>query len=148
SRRYIVHLKAPAAAPAALAATTARVTSLLPADGSTVERTYDHFPFLAVRATVTGVNALRADPGIGELEPNLEYRITEHPLTPSAAPTPPRGPTALPPVTGAGQTVAVLDTGVDVTHPYLAGKASAGFDGLGDGGACFSSGAFSSPQGG
>ncbi len=31
----------------------------------------------------------------------------------------------------------MVDTGVDTTHPYLAGRSGAGVDGLGDGGACF-----------
>lgn len=41
---------------------------------------------------------------------------------------------------GDGWWVAVVDSGVDLTHPYLAGKGGTGHDGLGDAAACFSSG--------
>jgi subtilisin family serine protease len=148
SRRFIVHLKPAAGSARALAATTARVAAALPVDGSTIERTYDHFPFMAVRATPAGVTALRTQPDVGELEPNLTYRLPDDQLAPTATTAGPASATALPPVTGAGQTVAVLDSGVDIGHPYLAGKTSAGLDGLGDGGACFSIGPSSSPLGG
>ncbi len=41
---------------------------------------------------------------------------------------------------GDGWWVAIVDSGVDLTHPYLAGKGGPGNDGLGDVAACFSSG--------
>ena len=44
-------------------------------------------------------------------------------------------------VDGAGWTVAVLDTGFDLSHPFLDGSTSAGIDGLGSVEACFARGA-------
>ena len=45
------------------------------------------------------------------------------------APTPAQGPGAgLPGLTGHGVTIALLDTGVDLTHPYLGGRVLGGID--------------------
>jgi hypothetical protein len=85
SRRFIVHLEPTAGSVGVLAATTARLAAALPVDGSTVERTYDHFPFLAVRAKPAGVTALRAQPDVGALEPNLTYRLPDDQLSVTAA---------------------------------------------------------------
>jgi subtilisin family serine protease len=112
--------------------------------GTRLERSYEHLPFLAVRATTAAVAALRSDPAVVAVEPDMVFPLADQPMAPRAPAAAPRAAAA---VTGAGWTVAVLDTGVDINHPYLAGKTSAGIDGQGDGGACFVLGASGSTGG-
>ncbi len=79
---------------------------------------YSYVPFIALHADLPTLTALRADPNVEAivedvlLPPLLNVSV---PLigTPNAYA---KG------FSGAGQTVAVLDSGVDKTHPFLAGK--------------------------
>ncbi len=97
-------------------------------------RSYAHVPAVAVEATAAGRARLAASPDVASVVPDrLLYTTADPPAeNPQAVP-----PQTLPVATGEGWTVAVLDTGVDTSHPYIAGRTGPGVDGLGDGGACF-----------
>ena len=111
----------------------ARTAAALPSDGSEVVRTYATLPSVAVLATDAARARLAASPDVLSVTPDRELHAADDPPAPGAlAPA-----ASLPPVTGAGWTVAIVDTGVDTSHPYLTGRTGSGFDGLGDGGACF-----------
>ncbi len=136
TQRYIVTYGAGGLAPLEAAHTAAAaVEQALPDDGSRVERTYATLPAVAVTATAAGKAALEAEPGVTSVTPDIQFRIPDDGAAPSSLAA--AAPTALTPVTGQGWTVAIVDTGVDTSHPYVAGRTSAGFDGQGDVGGCF-----------
>lgn len=113
---------------------SARAAAALPSDGSEVVRSFATLPSVAVLATDAAAARLAASPDVLSVKPDRELHATDDaPATGALAPA----ASSLLPVTGAGWTVAIVDTGVDTNHPYLTGRTSAGFDGLGDGGACF-----------
>jgi len=119
-------------APADRAVQTA--VAALPDDGSHVVRSYDNVPIVAVEATAAARQRLEASPDVASVVVDRQLRPDTEASPPPSAVT---SPTGLPVATGEGWAVAVVDTGVDITHPYLAGRTSPGVDGLGDGGACF-----------
>jgi subtilisin len=75
-------------------------------------------PFLALSVTPGGLAELEADPAVLNIEPD----VADPPAL--AESTPLIGAPAMwnAGFTGKGQVVAVLDTGVDKNHPFLAGK--------------------------
>ncbi len=85
---------------------------------TTVLASFDTIPYLAVRTNADGLEALLADDGVMSLHEDV--------------PQPPALATSVPLVggtaaytagyTGLGQTIAVLDSGVDGTHAFLSGK--------------------------
>lgn len=81
-------------------------------------RTFSTIPFMALEVDATELEALAGQAEITSIE---EDRLVEPTLTESV---PLIGGTAAwnSGYTGAGQVVAILDTGVDKTHPFLAGK--------------------------
>ncbi len=79
---------------------------------------FPFIPFIALNADARLLEALRADPDVTSVEEDT-------PMPPTLAESGPlvganyawaNG------YTGAGQTIAILDTGVDKTHPFLSGK--------------------------
>ena len=111
-------------------------SAALPADGSRLVRSYAHFPVVALDVTAAARQRLEASPDVVAIEPDRQLEAADDSAPPPAAFTPQE---PLPVATGAGWTVAVLDTGVDTNHPYVAGRTGPGIDGQGDGGACFAS---------
>jgi len=79
---------------------------------------YELLPFLALRVDAAALAALGASPDVAEVEPDTLSFPT------LAESTPLIGAPAVwsQGFTGAGQTVAVLDTGVDASHPFLSCK--------------------------
>jgi subtilisin family serine protease len=99
---------------------------------------------VAVEVTAAARQRLEASPDVVTIEPDRQLEASGDSAPPPAAAT---AQESLPVATGAGWTVAVLDTGVDTNHPYVAGRTGPGIDGQGDGGACFASDCPSGPTG-
>jgi subtilisin family serine protease len=80
--------------------------------------TYEYIPYIALEVDAAGLQALTAAPEVASVAED----IPEPPLLDISNPLI-GAPTAWAAgATGAGQTVAILDTGVDKTHPFLSGK--------------------------
>lgn len=103
---------------ARLRGTGDEVLARLPAGSSRHVRRYATVPLFAATLDADAVAALAHDPGVARVWPDHVDDAT------LATSTNRIGATALwaGGDTGAGQTVAVLDTGIDSTHPFLAGK--------------------------
>jgi subtilisin family serine protease len=79
---------------------------------------FAYVPYVTVRVNATGIASLQRSAGVLDVE---EDRIVQPDLAESVALI---GATRAwaSGYTGSGQTIAILDTGVDRTHPFLAGK--------------------------
>ena len=82
-----------------------------------VVRRFETIPYIVVILTPHGADGLRDAPGLASAVLDREERPGLASTTPliGATTAASRG------ITGTGQTVAILDTGVDSTHPFLAG---------------------------
>ena len=81
-------------------------------------RSYSTLPFMALEVTPAELSRLAADPMVISISENIKLRAN---LAESAELI--RAPQAWSTgYTGAGQTIAIIDTGVDKDHPFLAGK--------------------------
>ena len=95
----------------------ARFASAVKRDPDTV-RSYSALPFLAMEVTPQELDKLASDPDVITLSP-------DRPNSANLAESAPliRAPQAWNSgFTGQGQTIAIIDTGVDKAHPFLAGK--------------------------
>jgi subtilisin len=87
------------------------------ARGAAVKR-FETVPYVALEVDAGGVEALRASPEVSSVEEDVPVPAALAESVPLIG-----APAAWAAgFTGAGQTVAILDTGVDKTHPFLAGK--------------------------
>lgn len=81
-------------------------------------RTYSTLPFMALEVTPAELARLAADPLVASITENRKMRIN---LSQSSQQV--RAPQAWAAgFTGQGQTIAIVDTGIDKNHPFLAGK--------------------------
>lgn len=102
---------------------------------------YKHLPWAAMRVTADGLAALLASPATAAVYPEVYYALQAAPKGGDWESSPydwnyrklveaPVTETTREPYGGAGQVIAVLDTGVEYTHPYFENRVVAG--------ACFS----------
>jgi subtilisin family serine protease len=86
--------------------------------GATAIKRYTSIPFLAMEVNAAGLQYLLAEPGVVTIQEDVMHTLTLAESVPLIG-----APAAWANgYTGAGQTVAILDSGVDKTHPFLAGK--------------------------
>ncbi|NVN93162.1 MAG: S8 family serine peptidase [Desulfuromonadales bacterium] len=85
---------------------------------ATAAKRYDFIPFMALEVDQTDLQALIASPEIDFIEED----VVVQPLLAQSVPLIGGVNGAFGGYTGSGQTVAILDTGVDKTHPFLTGK--------------------------
>jgi hypothetical protein len=90
----------------------------IPAGQIRSHREFSYTPLMAMEVTPAGLQTLMAGSGWTQIQEDKQYKLT---LDDSA---PLIGSTSIQSqgFGGAGQTIAVLDTGVDRNHPFLAGK--------------------------
>ncbi len=79
---------------------------------------YDYIPFMALEVNRAGFEALQKNPNVIAIEEDVLMK----PMLQQSVPLINADDVWLEGVTGAGQVVAILDTGVDKNHPALAGK--------------------------
>lgn len=97
--------------------------------GAAVERRFERIPFFVATVDAAALAALRTMPGVGSIEPERIDRLALADSVPLVnAPAVWNAGT-----TGQGWTVAVLDSGIDLSHPFLSGKIVPGAE------ACYSS---------
>jgi subtilisin family serine protease len=136
-QRYLVTYRSLTATAHAGPVAEARATAVMPDDGSEIVRSYATLPSVAVLATDAARERLAGSPDVLSVTPDRDLHATDDGPPAAAGTDVAPSSVSLPQVTGAGWTVAIVDTGVDTNHPYLAGRTGAGFDGAGDSGACF-----------
>lgn len=107
---------------AALAQAQDEVARTLTAAGGQLGYRYQSFPFISARVEAAGLAALRASPWVTSITEDQPDRLTLAESTAVIGASSPGTGAWARGFTGAGQTIAILDTGVDRNHPFLAGK--------------------------
>ncbi len=103
---------------ARIAAKTDEVAALARGLGGTVVHEYHSVPFVALEVPAGGIDELAASPAVEAVLPDAIAKIADAESTPLVGAT----ATHAGGFDGTGQAVAVLDTGIDGSHPFLAGK--------------------------
>jgi subtilisin family serine protease len=103
---------------ARIAAASGTIGELAERLGGRVVHRYHAVPFVAVEVPAGAVDDLEASPAAVEVLPDAFATIADAESTPLVGAT----ATHAAGFDGAGQSIAVLDTGVDSSHPFLAGK--------------------------
>ena len=110
-----------------LAARTGALLRALPASGFELRRRFERVPGLALELTAGALAALLDDPGVARVDLDAGGRAA----LAQAVPLTHADLVQAGGISGAGTTVAIVDSGIDATHPDLAGAL--------DGEACFCS---------
>jgi len=96
-----------------------RVLSRLPQAERSAAKRFEIIPFMALEVDAAGLEALMSSPEIDLVEED----VAVPPTLAESVPLVGAGPDGtFEGYSGDGQTVAILDTGVDAAHPFLAGK--------------------------
>ncbi|WP_146256041.1 S8 family serine peptidase [Aestuariivirga litoralis] len=101
-----------------IAAASSGVLNNMPEMARSDVRTFDHLPFVAMEVTPEGLDSLAADPSVATV---VVDRINA-PLLAKSVPLIQGDAAWSVGYRGLGQTVAIIDTGVDKNHPFLFGK--------------------------
>lgn len=100
---------------AAIAAAQSRVANLLPAVNSRVKRTYETLPYMSLVVDAAGLAAVSASPDVSLIQEVRSASVdTAHSLPVIGAAT----AWGLG-FDGAGSAIAILDSGVDINHPWF-----------------------------
>jgi len=102
----------------AIQAAQSKALASLPALNASQIKRFDTIPFMALSLDASALASLLNTPGIVDIQQDRQRKPS---LSHSVPLIGGNTATALN-ITGQGQTVAVLDSGVDKTHPFLAGK--------------------------
>jgi subtilisin len=102
----------------AIARAQAAALRHLPAGGASVKYVYETTPFIALSANAEGIAAIARSPHVIGFHEDKPVRLALAQSRPLVGAT----RAAAMGFTGSGKTVAILDTGVDRGHDYLAGK--------------------------
>ena len=111
-------LRARAAQRATIASRTDAVDGIVRVFGGRVVHRFHSVPFVAVEATLATIARIRRAPDVAAVVPDMPIPAADAESTPLVGAT----ATQAGGVDGSGQAIAILDTGVDKTHPFLAGK--------------------------
>jgi subtilisin family serine protease len=111
-------LRARAAQRATIANGTDAVDSIVHDQGGRVVHRFHSVPYVAVEATPAVIARLRRAPAVAAVIPDTPLPAADAESTPLVGAT----ATQAGGIDGSGQAIAILDTGVDKTHPFLAGK--------------------------
>lgn len=119
---YLSDPEAAASQRADIARAQAAVESALAGYHAVNLRRFEHIPYLAMRVDQAALDVLRASPWVTSIQEDVPERVTLAQSTNLiGAATPGTGVWAQG-YTGAGQSIAVLDTGVERSHPFLSGR--------------------------
>jgi hypothetical protein len=81
-------------------------------------RSYDSIPFVTMEVTADELDRLAEDPDVISIVENMMFE----PMLPESLPMVQGNQAHAAGFTGAGQTVAIIDTGVDKNHPFVSGR--------------------------
>ena len=101
-----------------IASGTEAVDGIVRGLGGRVVHRFHSVPYVAVEASPATIAALRRSPDVVAIVPDTPIPVADAESTPLVGAT----ATQAGGVDGTGQAIAILDTGVDKTHPFLAGK--------------------------
>ena len=103
---------------AAIDAVRQRLLARLPRPDDDSIKTFRVLPFVALSLDQAGLAALQSSPELLDITEDRFNRLADLPTTPEVSGAAVKGAAG----DGRGQVIALLDTGVETTHPYLTNK--------------------------